>query len=237
MVNYEEAIRKPFSDLAKLVIGIVLSVIPIIHWIAKGFILESSGVGKTKPSKNMPEWKDWGDLFVKGLLSDIIFLIYAIPAILVFILGAGLTIMSLMSGFLGTMMTQEMINQIQTGEAPPEVINQIISQNWMMILPTLMALAPVMLLALILLLFAFYLRPIATLNYIKSKKFSEAFDLSLVFKKAFTGNYFVVWLVATLITVIAMAILMFIPVLGRAIAVFVSGVIAFTLYGQVYREK
>ena len=50
-VNYEEAIKKPFTDIAKLIIGIILSFIPIIWWFAKGFILESSGLGKIKPSK------------------------------------------------------------------------------------------------------------------------------------------------------------------------------------------
>lgn len=236
MVDYEEAIKKPFTDLAKLVIGIVLTLIPIVHWLAKGFILESSGVGKTKPSKDMPEWKNWGDLFVKGLLSDIIFLIYAIPAIIVFVVGAGLTIAAFMSGFLGSM-SPELMNQIRTGEVAPTIIGQMLSQNWGMVLPALMTLAPIMLLALILLLLAFYLTPIAVLGYIKSNKFSDAFHLGTVMKKAFTGQYFVVWLVSIIITAIAIGILIFIPVLGRAIAVFVSGVIAYSLYGQIYREK
>jgi hypothetical protein len=236
MVNYEEAIRKPFTDLTKLVIGIVLTLIPIVHWIAKGFILESSGIGKTKPSKTMPEWKNWGNLFIKGLLSDIILLIYAIPAIAVFLIGAGLTILSLISGFLSSIVTPEVLSGISTGEVSSEVISQMISQNWAMAIPTLISLAPVLLIAFVLLLIAFYLAPMAVLNYIKTKKFSEAFNLSLVFKKAFTGKYFVVWIITMIMTAIAMAILIFIPVLGRAIAAFITGVIAYTLYGQVYRE-
>ncbi|MDI6826558.1 MAG: DUF4013 domain-containing protein [Candidatus Aenigmarchaeota archaeon] len=236
MVNYGEAIRKPFTDLAKLVIGIVLTLIPIVHWIAKGFILESSGMGKTKPSKTMPEWKNWGNLFVKGLLSDIILLIYAIPAIVVFIVGAEFRIMTLISGFLSSIITPELLGEMKTGEVSSEVISQIISQNWAMALPTLMTLAPVILLAFILLIIAFYLTPIAVLNYIKTNEFSEAFRLSIVLKKALTGKYFVVWIVTIIITAIAVAILAFIPVLGLAIAIFVSGVIAYSLYGQIYRE-
>ena len=237
MVNYEEALKKPFTNLTKLVVGIVLSIIPIVNWIAKGFILECSGVGKIKPSKEMPEWENWGNLLVKGLLSDIIFLIYMIPAILVFVVGAGLTIMAFMSGFLGSMMTPELMSQVKTGEVPPAIIGQIISQNWAMALPALITLAPIMLLALFLCVIALYLTPIAVLNYIKTNKFSEAFKLNLILKKTLTGNYFVVWLVVVIITAIAMAILLFIPFLGKAIAVFVSGVIAYTLYGQIYREK
>jgi hypothetical protein len=155
----------------------------------------------------------------------------------VFVVGAGLTIMALMGGFLGSMTTPELMGQLKTGEVAPEVIGHMMSQNWAMALPALMTLAPVMILALILLIIAFYLTPIAVLNYIKSNKFSEAFRLNLVFKKAFKGEYFVVWLVALIITAIAMAILVFIPVLGKAIAIFVSGVMAYTLYGQIYREK
>ena len=88
-VSYEQAIRKPFTDIAKLIIGIILSIVPIIHWLAKGFILECSGMGKTKPSKKMPDFKNWGYLFIRGLVSDVILLIYAIPAILVFLVGVG----------------------------------------------------------------------------------------------------------------------------------------------------
>jgi hypothetical protein len=232
MVNYGEAIKKPFTDLVKLLIGIVLSLIPIVHWFAKGFILESSGLGKTKISSKMPEWKNWGNLFIKGLLSDIIMLIYMIPAIIVFVVGAGLTILSLIATFFGSTITPEML----TGETSPEVMGQMMSQNWVLALPTLIAAAPIVIFAFILALIAFYVTPIAILSYVKSNKFSEAFSLGSVFKKAFTGNYFIVWIVVLIITAIISWILSFIPIVGTALAWFIMGVMAYSLYGQVYKE-
>lgn len=230
MVKYEEFIKKPFTDLTKLVIGIILSIIPIIHWFAKGFMIESSGLGKTKPSSKMPEWKNWGYLFIKGLASDIIFLIYAIPAILVFLIGAGYAIGSLASAFMGTVPPEVL------GETSPGVMRDLIQQNWTLVLPTLITLAPILILGFILLLIAFYLTPIAVLNYVKTKKFSGAFDFGLVFKKALTGKYFVAWLVVIILTGIVTAILSFIPVIGPAIAMFIMGVFSYSLYGQVYKE-
>ena len=103
MVNYEEALKKPFTELGKLVLGIILSIVPIVNWIAQGFIIECSGLGKIKPSKKMPEWKDLPDLFVKGFLSYLIIFIYAIPAIIVFAVTIGYAAGSLMTAFVGVL--------------------------------------------------------------------------------------------------------------------------------------
>jgi len=236
MVNYEESLKKPFSDLGKLIIGIILSVIPIVNWIAQGFIIESSGIGKNKPSKNMPEWKDSWDYFVKGLLSYIIAFIYAIPAIIVLVIAFGYAITSLFSTFMGVM-PEGFMSSMMAGQVPKGEIAQIMSQNWILALPTITRAAPLILLGLLLLLVAAFLSPVAVLNYLKNKKFEKAFDMNFITKKAFTAKYFVVWLAAGIITLVLKAVLSFIPFLGFAIAYFISGVIAYSLYGQVYREK
>ena len=226
-VSYEQAIKKPFTDIAKLIIGIVLSIVPIIHWLAKGFILECSGVGKAKPSKKMPDFKDWGYLFIRGLASDIILLIYAIPAVLVFLVGAGTTAGTLAGGI---------ARSIFTPTASPEDVSKLISQNWYLALPAVLKLAPIMILGFVLLLIAFYLTPIAVLNYLKTKKFSEAFSLSEITKKAFTGDYLVVWIITLIITAIITAILLIVPLIGPQIAFFITGVISYSLYGEIYRK-
>jgi len=236
MVNYEEAIKKPFTDIGRLILGIVLSLIPIVNWIAQGFILESSGVGKTKPSKNMPEWKDLGDYFIKGFLSFVITFIYMLPAIILFISIAGYAAVSLMAAF-GGVMPEGFISAMAAGNLPRGEIAQFFSQNWMLALPTLVNLAPLILLGLFLLLVAIYLSPIAILNYLKNKKFGKAFEFSFVFKKAFTIKYFIVWILAGVIGLVLKTILSFIPWIGAAITFFITGVIAYSLYGQVFREK
>lgn len=236
MVKYEEAIKKPFTDLMKLVIGIILSCIPVVQWFAKGFAIESSGLGKTKPSAKMPEWKNWVDLFVKGLLSGVIFLIYALPAILVFLVGFGLTIGSLMNAYLGSVITPELLTSVRAGQASPGLVGHLISQNWILAVPTLVAVTPIFLIGAILFLLAVYVTPIAVLNYVKTKKFSGAFNLNLISKKVLTAKYFVVWLVTVILTAVITAVLSFIPFIGTGMALFISAVIYYTLYGQVYRE-
>lgn len=236
MVNYEESFKKPFTDLIKLLIGIILSVIPIVNWISQGFILECSGVGKTKPSKNMPEWKDIWDYFVKGLLSYIIAIIYAIPAIIVFGIAVGFAAGSLMTTFMGVM-PEGFASSMMANQASSGAIGQMLSQNWMLALPTIITVAPLILLGLLLLLIAVYLSPIAILNYLKNKKFSKAFDFNFVTGKAFKVNYFIIWLVTGVIALVLKAILSFIPFAGSAIAFFISGVIAYSLFGQYFREK
>jgi len=236
MVNYGEAVKKPFTDLTKLIIGIVLSLIPIINWFVQGFIIESSGLGKTKPSKKMPEWKNWGNLFFKGFISYVIAFIYIIPAGIVFLIGFGSASISLINTYLGTVIPKELLSSVIAGETSPEVIKHLVAENWVLALPTLIALAPVFLLGVVLLLIASYLTPAAVLNYLKNNKFSKAFDLDLVFKKAFSGKYFAVWIIAGLIITIVTAILNLIPLIGSAMAFFITGVIAYSLFGQAFRE-
>lgn len=236
MIKYEDSIRKPFSDLSKLVIGIIVSLIPFVNLIAKGFILETSGLGKTKASTKMPEWKDWASLFFKGLISIVISIVYALPAVAVLTATAGLAAMSLAGTFIGSIIPSEMVSSVVAGEASPSVIGQLISQNWYLVLPTVITLAPMIIVGLVLLLLAVYVTPVAVLNYLKNNKFGKAFDLKYVFRCAFTAKYFIVWLVAGIITMVASAILSLIPLVGSQIAFFVSGVIAYSLYGDVLRE-
>jgi hypothetical protein len=93
----------------------------------------------------MPEWKDWGYLFIKGLVSDIILLIYAIPAIVVFIIGAGIAI--------GSLAQNAFVSPGLMG-GTPETTSQLISQNWYMALPALIQAAPIMIVGFILFLIA-----------------------------------------------------------------------------------
>lgn len=237
MVNYEESIKKPFTDLTKLIIGIILSIIPIVNFtIVTGFALESSGLGKTKPSKKMPEWKDWTNLFIKGLAALVIKIIYLIPAIVVIVIGIGIAAADITGILLGTAMTPDMMNQIRTGGTMPEEVRMMFRNNWYMILPAIIKVAPIFILGFLLALIAAFLTPIAVLNYVKNKRFSAAFELRTVTKKAFTGKYFVVWLAVLVLTAIVGFVLAFIPIVGWAITLFIMGVIGYSLYGQVYRE-
>jgi hypothetical protein len=237
MVNYGEAVTKPFTDFKKLTIGIILSLIPIVNFtVVTGFAMESSGLGKTKPSKKMPEWKDLWYLFVKGLAALAIKIIYMIPAILVITIGIGLAISDIANALLSTVITPEIMSQIKAGEAPREELRMVFKENWYLILPTIAKVAPVFLVGLLLALVASLLSPMAILNYMKNKRFSAAFSLGTVIRKSLTGKYILAWLAVTILSIVLGMALVFIPIVGIAIALFLMGVIGYSLYGQVYRE-
>ncbi len=92
-MDYIDAIKRPFSDWKKLLIGCVLNIIPIVNLFSMGYALQASKLTLNK-KKNLPEWTNWKDLFVNGFLLFVISMIYMIPAMiaLVFALGSGLSV-------------------------------------------------------------------------------------------------------------------------------------------------
>jgi len=243
MVNYEKAIKKPFTDLTKLVVGTVLSLIPIVNLAVIGYAIESSGLGKTKDSKKLPEWKNWSHLFVQGLSAAIINIVYMIPAFLVIMVGVGLVIGDLASIVVDAMIASE-LSEIQPGYTLPyptpsenqEMIRELIKGNWYLVLPSLIKAAPILIVGLLLSLTATFVSPVAVLHSVKKKKFGAAFDLTSVFKKACTTEYIITWIASILIGVIITAILSLIPLIGLALAMFIVWIIKYSLYGDAYRE-
>lgn len=68
-------------------LGVVLSIIPIAHFLAFGYLLRIFQQGKAHRDIVLPEWNDLKGLFVDGLKFFVIFLIFAcIPIILMLIL-------------------------------------------------------------------------------------------------------------------------------------------------------
>jgi len=227
MVNYQEAFEKPFSDIKKLLIGILLSIVPIISFFAKGFILESSGAGKTKPGKKMPEWRSFGKLFLKGLAMFAITIIYFIPAVVVFIFGAGTAILNVLSAI-----PIEEITEAGTEKAMNDVILPAIQAA----LPSLTTIIPMIVLSLVLALLSSYIIPMAAISYLKDNNFASSLKLKRIFKKSFTGKYFVVWIVMVLVSMILTSLLNIIPIVGLPAASFIAGIISYSLFGQVYLE-
>ena len=84
MVDYMRAIKRPFSDITTLIIGIVLYVIPIANFIPLGYALKSAATASRNDFSTF-EFSDYGGLFVKGLIAAIIGVIYLIPAVIVFV--------------------------------------------------------------------------------------------------------------------------------------------------------
>jgi len=206
MVDFVKTLQKPFSDINKFIIGVVLSIIPIVNaTIVQGYAIECSGLGKNKSGK-LPEWKELGDLFVKGLLAVIIGLVYMLPASVFFMVG----MRGLITGFM--------------------------KEGWSAIFSYLPAAVPMFIIGAILWSIAAYLTPMAVLNYIKNRSLSKAFAFNEVFHKCFNTKYLVAFIVVCVVLVIATTVLFLIPFIGLAIANFVVTVFAYTVFGEVYKE-
>ena len=226
MVDYKEALEKPFTDFRKLLIGVLLSIIPIINWFAVGFEMTCSNVGRIK-SKKMPEWKDFGDLFKKGFFNFAIAFIYFIPSVLILVLSAG----KIFLNALNTIPLQQ-LQAAATDEARAAILQPIIQG----MVPSLISVLPLVIIALLLSILIIYIIPIAVLSYLENERFSDAFKIKEIFRKAFTGKYFVMWLLVMVLSALINGLFRIIPYIGDAISAFIIGVIAFSLIGQVYLE-
>ncbi|MCX6820980.1 MAG: DUF4013 domain-containing protein [Candidatus Aenigmarchaeota archaeon] len=236
-MKYEEALMKPFTDLKKLAIGIILSIIPIVNFtIVTGFAMESSGLGKAKASSKMPEWKDWTYLFMKGLGAFVIKLVYMIPAIAFIAIGVGIAVSDIVGAMVGTVSPEMLGQAVGSQVAANSQLAQVLAQNWMLLLPGLLEAAPLIMVGILLALFAAFLTPIAVLNYLSKRKFSAAFDFGVIVHKSLTSTYVMAWLAMLVVSIVVGAVLGFIPVLGQAITMFLLSVMSYGLYGQAFKE-
>lgn len=230
-MNLENAIKKPFSDIKTLIIGIALSILPVVNFFAMGFAVMCAGVGKTKPSGKMPEWDNWGDLFVKGLMVTVISIIYFVPALVIILFFAGAMIYSFAGMYFGGNMP--MMMRAMSGN---QAASMFATGPLMGGFPALIAFSPLIILAGLVGLLAFYVLPIAVLSYAEKWNFGDALKFGPVFKKAFTSAYFVVWIVSLVVLVVLSIVFHWIPIVGSAASFFIGNVINYTLFGEVYKK-
>ncbi len=97
MVDYEKAIKRPFQDITKLVIGVVLNIIPIVNFLVIGYVLNCAKTAMKK-DYTLPEWTDWLNLFIRGFIVVIIGLIYMLPFLIVMFTIAGSLVLTMIKG-------------------------------------------------------------------------------------------------------------------------------------------
>ncbi len=223
MVDYNAALKKPFLDVKNLIIGILLSILPIINWFAVGYMLECTGLTKRKVSLDKsPDWTGWGSLFAKGFFSFVIGLVYMIPALIILFF----TVISVVFNVIQQVGFENLVGGT----------DQVLIANWDKIWPILGAVLPYIIIMVVLIILASYVIPVAIMNYIANDRLGKAFAFGEVFRKAFTGKYFVAWILAMIISGIVALVLGFIPWIGGPAGSFIGGVMSYTILGQVYRE-
>ena len=178
--DFIRAIKRPFTDFNKLGIGIIFLIVPIFNIITgffvKGYRLEIARTALNKKFE-MPKWQNFWDLFLKGLLSWVIMIIYILPAVILILLAVGKVLYNILLQY-GLSQGFSLNNKISD-----QLIQNTLLQNSAMI--------PLFTAGVIIALFASYLMPIAIVRYSEKYKFKSAFDLGVIFKKAFTGSYFI----------------------------------------------
>lgn len=219
-MDFETAFKKPFTDVKKLLIGTLLGVVPVVNLVVSGFSLETAKLSM-KGEKEMPEWNEWGNLFVKGLLSVVIGVIYMIPAIIIAGICLRPVIPSLYPWYMNTMMPS--VAQ-KMNLAMPDMSGMMASMG---------NLAFGLGFAALLMVFIAYIIPSAVMHYLQGG-FGNAFSFGSVLKKAFTKNYAIASFVFALYSSLLGGLLGKVPFIGPAFAGFVSGITGFTLYGEAF---
>ncbi|MAG20077.1 hypothetical protein CL618_01450 [archaeon] len=87
-MEYKKAILRPFQDWNKFLLGVLLSIFPILNIFVKGYGLECAKSTMNKKNK-LPEWTL--DNFVKGLMNMVISIIYMLPIAVVLLIFGGMT--------------------------------------------------------------------------------------------------------------------------------------------------
>jgi hypothetical protein len=91
MAVYLKAYARPFQDIKKLGVGCLLFIIPFVNVITIlfgiGYILRCAKSAIRNDFK-LPEWRDWEQLFVDGLLFSLILMLYFLPAFIFAVIAA-----------------------------------------------------------------------------------------------------------------------------------------------------
>ncbi|MFA5125469.1 MAG: DUF4013 domain-containing protein [archaeon] len=217
MVDFGEAIKKPFSDLKTLGIGAVLSIIPIANLLVTGYVVKTAEDVMKKKNK-LREWKvdDIVEYLKKWLISAIIGIVYLIvPAILVLI-GVGNSIIAVATSYI----------------ANPTDMTAVINS----LMGSLAVSGPILLVGAILGIIAVFLLPMAVMKWLQAGKINAAFNVIEVAKNALTADYVIALIFnviyGAVLFVIAMlvgGILLLIPVIGIILSLLLNGAISFAV--------
>ncbi|HLC79569.1 MAG TPA: DUF4013 domain-containing protein [archaeon] len=224
MVDYIEAIKKPFQDPMTAGIGTIIGAIPVLNLGLTGF---NAGMGRKviKGDNNLPKW-DPNQIgqYVKDIISIIVIqIIYMIPAIIVLAIAAAAVISTIIA-------------------AGP----QILSGSGQGLITTIFASAAtggaLILVAILLGIVGAILSSMGIFFYLKEGSIGAAFNFGAILKKVLTGTYWItliVFFIYSLVLGFVAGLLSFIPIVNLLVfgfVAFISGVTGYTMLGQVFKE-
>jgi len=75
--------------LRKIGLGGLVMLVPILNFVGLGYSIRALRNAREGRELPLPEWDDWGDDFIRGLLISVALLIYSLPSIIAIVLGVG----------------------------------------------------------------------------------------------------------------------------------------------------
>jgi len=227
MVDYAAAIKKPFEDMETLLIGIVISAIPIINLLTLGYLV-GAGRNLLNGKNALPKWDPEKLVqYIKDMIfGAIIYIIYMIPAGIVLAIGGGLAIAQILASAGSADIMSSMLGVFLTGG-----IFALIGGLLYFVGELLCSMG--------------------LFSYLKANKLKSAFQIKALVKKILTVNYWSTLIVLVIYSVIVSivasiiaGIIAFIPILGLLIApmvfmgivLYVIGSTATIMLTQVYKE-
>lgn len=221
-----KSIRFVFEDkdwVSKLLIGVLVSIVPILNFAFIGYLVQMLRNVVDGISYPLPDWSDFGDKFVKGLILIVVAFIYLLPVI---IISAAL-------GGIGS------ATSAATSGDVADVVSGLFAGLGVLVscIVGLYSLA-----------FTFFYYALA-IHFSKEGTFGSCFEVGKIVKliSSHLGEYVTAWVVALLLGIalvivggIAFTILAFIPCIGWIAAVLLGAFLAvwpniviFHLFGQV----
>lgn len=86
-MDLEKALRFPTTDREwkrKVLIGGLLNIVPVINFLSIGYAYRVFRKAFGRQETDLPEWENWGELFLQGLIVFLIALIYNIVSLILF---------------------------------------------------------------------------------------------------------------------------------------------------------
>ena len=207
-----ETVKFPANDvewIQKILIGGLVMLIPIVNFIALGYYIKTMRGGIDGKS-SLPEWDDFGNLFVKGLFVVIVGFIYMLIPLAVMFLSVGGAAISI-------------IASIVSGDFAFASIGTVIGGY---------------LFSLVLLFILFLVLPMALSIYAKEDSVGAVFKVGEILSriKSVIGEYIIAIIVSYALMLIV-SLFALIPFIGWVIMIFAHFYVALVvanMFGKVY---
>lgn len=236
MINFLEAVKRPFADCKALVLGIVIGALPLVNFLLLGF-----GLGEAERTlhgrRKAMNWWDMCNILYKSTAAFAISVFYFSPVIMAAIFFLGPFIVELSS----IINESGLIQLALWGSSPFELAKismDAVNQISILVSENIFLIVPIVFLALLF----YYILPFALINFVREEKAIEAFNSKIV-RKALKPEFFFYWFLFHLYLFVLSAFLslfFFLPLINFLLGGFILFVYfssGFNLFTQLFLEE